>query len=218
MKTLRELFDERMSLVTELAKLRDAIDARPDHKPSADEIVTWNRVTEAYANINQAIAAFRTARADFASPGTEAQSLAVGREARTDPQTGLSADALALWIRGGFGHGNAEQRSAGTPAEHRALDNLKACGVRLRDDAIWIPLRRCGLDSTSGAQRESRAQSALLGAGGGFAVPNLIGPRVELALLTHSPIRRLAEVITTPGGGSLTWPMSNDTTNVGSLV
>jgi HK97 family phage major capsid protein len=57
---------------------------------------------------------------------------------------------------------------------------------------------------------ERRSLALAPASAGGYAVPEEFGPTIERALVRFSPVREVATVVTTEGGGPMPWPTSND--------
>ncbi len=66
---------------------------------------------------------------------------------------------------------------------------------------------------------ERRAMSGVVGPSGGYLIPNGdIVAGIERGLDLHSPVRQVAEVIQTPTGADLAWPVADDTDSEGDIV
>jgi len=71
----------------------------------------------------------------------------------------------------------------------------------------------------TGKMPEKRAaqQSTTVGSGG-YTIPTDLFPEIEKALLAYGGMWQAARVVATDGGGTLNWPMVNDTSNVGYFI
>lgn len=99
--------------------------------------------------------------------------------------------AYTRWLRFGMGGLNDEQRT----------------------------LMQTGYSELDAKDPEVRAMSTLVGATGGFTVPQGFITDVEKAMVDFSGVRQSrAQVLPTESGNDLPWPTANDTSNEGEMV
>lgn len=93
----------------------------------------------------------------------------------------------------------------------------KRCGKPL-NSAQRAALDAADLSSNGEELILSRAQGNATGGAGGYTVPQSFSYRLEAALKLANPLRTVAQVLTTPDGRALPWPLTDDTANSGQLL
>ena len=116
----------------------------------------------------------------------------------TDEQRAL---CLQAWCRS----------QSGLELEERHEAAVRTCGANIRRTYFDVEL----YPRYTQARTEFRALSAIIGAAGGYTVPEGFVANLEVALLAYGGMRQAATIIRTAGVGDLPWPTANDTTNEG---
>ena len=96
----------------------------------------------------------------------------------------------------------------------RHMAAVKKCNVRPHSDHFDFNLR----SDVRSMRREFRAMSAVLGASGGFTVPEGFVASLERAMLQFGGMRQVASIMRTDSGNPMSWPTTNDTGNTGALI
>lgn len=136
-----------------------------------------------------------------------------GTEQRSEfaQQIEQRSNAMSGWLRG--------RRGLATEVETRALQE---CGLSVNDDFAFNLLDTMRFRSLQRAYRaghpsgfEQRAQSALLGSGGGFMVAEGFIGQLEVAMIHNGPMLQTSTILRTSDGGELPWPTCDDSAEDG---
>lgn len=228
--TAKELREKRAKLATEIRTLADKA-SKEGRDFTAEEKANWDKVNADYNAISASLAIAERAEAVEAEQRSAADAEArkavtpdigkptpdEGRKAGSDgPTEEHRALALQAWFRHQMGKDLSERhveacRVVGMKPSTRELAfNLFDTDRLTRMKAAF----RAG--HPNGA--EQRALSAVVGATGGFTVPQTLVNALEIALLQFGGVLQVADILRTMSGERMTWPTANDTGNKGRRI
>lgn len=123
--------------------------------------------------------------------------------------------AIAGWVK----------NSCGVPVPADLDDACRSIGISVNSGAFDVPITRCRprlAREWLGRHQQRASEHRALGFGsgplGGFAVQPGFIARLETAMLEASGMLQAAEIMNTPGGEPLPWPISDDTSNEGEIL
>lgn len=238
---LKALREQRAKLGAEIKRMAELANDEK-HTWTAEDEENWQKLNGDYDTLGERIGRIERAEAveaELRSPGPngdvgrenrrwspkEAEETEEETEERQAEETIVEADPDPEFrgpknpIRGN----TEEERALVIQAWFRAQSDLELT-KRQRDVCRrygFNPLRKY-LDISMSrdfaqVRAEYRAQSTSATAGG-ETIPAGFMPRFERALLNFDGVRQVAEVLRTATGNAITWPMFNDTGNVGALL
>ncbi len=200
MNRLKELFERKGNLVSEIRKLSDLI-AAEKRAFSADEQKKWDDLNKEFDSINSQIVAIQ--RADEIAkqvPGKENDQPNKRAEV-TEEKRSL---ALQGWCKTRCGKEISADQSAA------AAD----VGLNLNSSEIEFNLNFRAPKN----EAEYRIMSTTTGSEGGFTIPTGFVNNFEKALLQFNSIRQVADILRTDSGNEMPWPTGDDTANEGEQV
>lgn len=215
-KTLKEMVEDRASLVTEIKKMQE-LWATEKRVPTPEEDERWDKVNVDFDELTKSI--------DIANRMEEVNRkmrIKVGGEPDGNGHNGDGADDLnrdgeitretrANAMRAWFLHGKPGNRPEfKRDAERLGLDtSCRELTIRMNPDA----------PRTRETIQEQRAQSVGTTSAGGFTVPDEAMAAIELALLEFGGMRRAnTTILRTSTGADLPIPKADDTSNVGAIL
>lgn len=229
MPSLKELHEMRGEAVAEVQRIAD-VQTADDFVETDESRSEWDQANAAISEIDRKIEVAKRA-ADLAAKQVENREerkeqheQRAGRE-NVIPQRSFEEreerEGLALrgWLANQMDADvKPEWREA---AEELGMDlNARQLGFDLRRDSN--PIQRASSDNeirTIANARENRAQSATVGALGGYLVPPAsMAAAFEVAMLFYGGMMDVAEVIRTDSGVPFEWPGVNDTGNSGRQI
>jgi HK97 family phage major capsid protein len=117
---------------------------------------------------------------------------------------------------------NAEMEAREESREQEKRNNPSKTEKEERTSAAFMNYLKRGFNEITPEERalvmEARAQSTGVSSEGGYTVPKQMASSIEDALKAFGGVRSVATVISTSGGGLLSYPTSNDTGNEGALI
>jgi len=225
-----ELKQRRGALVKESRKILDAADARGESltaeekekydKMDAEVDALGARIAQEERQIQREAELARAATGGViganGTNGTAARSGGVhyldnSRQAASYQHVEEVERRMAFAIQGWLRAGKPSNSKLQLEEEH--LEAGRYFNIDLRAREICLPIAK----DYRKIKAEWRAMS-LTAASGGYTVPQGFVNALEVALLAHGGVRKVASVMRTATGNDLPWPTMNDTSNKGEII
>lgn len=204
MPTSKELREKRMNLENQISALLDKVEAE-DRGFTADEDAQYQNMFKDSQELlarAQRLEARDASMKDLADPKDQPIGNLDGNKMPKDQAFNLAVEG---WCRGQIGVGYSE--------DHQAAAEI--CGFNLNANQLVIPLH----NKRDYEQFKNQYRNAMTTGGiGSTVIPDSFVNRLEIALLSYSPLQNEAEVMRTENGQPMPWPTFNDTGNKGRQI